>query len=60
LDELWEACRRLAVDRQELLHEWMGPEYDHLEYVAYLYRDCAVSFQVLAAVAKTESAVKRL
>lgn len=37
----------------------MGSEYDHLEYVACLYRDCAVSFPVLAAVAETEAAVKR-
>lgn len=60
LGDLWEACRELAVDRQESLHAPMGPEYDRREYVAYLYRDCSVSFPVLAAVARTLARIQRL
>lgn len=60
LGELREACRDLAVDRQELLHEPMDTEYDRREYVAYLYRDCSRRFPVLAAVAETVTGIRRL
>lgn len=59
LGELREACRDLAVDRQESLHESMGPEYDRREYVAYLYRDCSRRFPVLAAVAEMVTEIRR-
>lgn len=60
LGELHEACRELAVDRQESLHARMCPEYDRREYVAYLYRDRSTTFPVLAAVAETVAELRRL